>query len=162
MCSLTTVTAFLEECWHVNAIYYLFIINTNTRYLYAYPARHKDANTTRQLIQQFIERESELGHEVRAINGDGDKGFQTLKQSFPNIIFYFQKSKFTYHNKVVDGVIRTLRNALGPNTNRLWDTRHDSVIQQLVQYYNTTYHNGIRMSLIEMHTDIDKEWCYLR
>jgi len=58
--------------------------------------------------------------------------------------------------------MRTLRNALGPNINNLWNTRHDEIIQQLVQYYNTSYHNGIRMSPIEMHTNIDKEWRYMR
>jgi len=47
------------------------------------------------------------------------------------------------------------------NTNHLWNTPHDQIVRQLVQYYNTSCHNGFRMSLIEMHTYIDKEWRHI-
>jgi len=101
---------------HDNAVYYLFIINSNTRHSYACSARSKDSNTTHQLIQQFVEREDGLRNEAHTIKGDGDRGFQTPSQSFPGIRSHFQNSQFTYHNKTVDGVMRTLRNALGRNT----------------------------------------------
>ena len=52
--------------------------------------------------------------------------------------FHASSSKFTYHNKVVDSVMRTLRNALGPERQNYWDGKHDNLIQQLCYYYNNT------------------------
>jgi len=145
------------------AVYYLFIINTNTRYLYVLPTTTKNIEDTARLIRRFIERELDrFGHPVISIKGDGDRGYAALANRFKDVHFFFQKSAFTYHNKIVDGAMRTLRDALGPNTNQLWNTHHDNTIQQLVEYYNTTYHSGIKMTPIEMHTDVDKEWRYIR
>ena len=95
-----------------------------------------------------------------------DTGFKSIVEAFPNINFYFQSSKFTYHNKIVDSVIRTLRNALFnfdvDNPNKYWNGKHDEIIQQLVEYYNHTWHRMIKMTPHEMHVDIDKEWKYIR
>ena len=79
-----------------------------------------------------------------------------------NITTYFQSSPFTFHNKIVDAAIRTLRNALGVHSEEYWDGKHDNIIQQLTHYYNNTYHNAIKMTPYEMHNDIDKEWEYIR
>ena len=75
---------------------------------------------------------------------------------------YFQSSQFTFHNKIVDAAIRTLRNALGVHSEDYWDGNHDHIIQQLTDYYNNTYHNAIKMTPFEMHRDIDLEWKYIR
>ncbi len=145
------------------AVYYLFFVNINTRYLYAFPTPRKTGAETIRLTQIFIKTEDErFGHPVKHIRCDGDRGFNILPQTFPNIKFYMQSSPFTNHNKIVDGVMRTLRNALGPGTGYLWDTTHDDIIQQLIFYYNNTHHRMINMKPIEMHTDIDKEWKYIR
>lgn len=133
------------QAGHENAVYYLFVININTRYLSPLAAKCKDFITTRRLIQQFIEREHMLGHEVYVIEGDGDKEFQAVAQSFSKVRFHIQDSQFTLHNRTVERVMRTLRNASGPNTNHVWNTRQDQTIQQLVQYYNISYHNGIKI-----------------
>ena len=101
-----------------------------------------------------------FNHPVNNIRGDGDKGFEAIKTMFPHINFYFTSSKFTYHNKLIDAAMRTLRNAL--NNDSLWDGHHDDIIQQLVYYYNFTKHRVTKMSPIDMHTDIDKEWEYIR
>ena len=111
----------------------------------------------------MIKEEQELfGNPVRHIRADGDKGFQHLEQFFRNITFYFQSSKFTYHNKIVDAVIRTLRNALGPRSSRYWNGNYDDKIQQLVEFYNETWHSEIKIAPIEMHTDVELEWAYIR
>ncbi|KAI5483445.1 hypothetical protein TVAGG3_0191980 [Trichomonas vaginalis G3] len=58
--------------------------------------------------------------------------------------------------------MRTLRDALGVNGQIYWDGNHDSIIQQLVYYYNNTWHRTINMKPVEMKNDISKEWEYIR
>ena len=142
-------------------ITYLFCLNINTRYLYVIPVNNKSAQETRRAIETLIGKENDnFNHPVNNIRGDGDKGFEAIKTMFPHINFYFTSSKFTYHNKLIDAAMRTLRNAL--NNDSLWDGHHDDIIQQLVYYYNFTKHRVTKMSPIDMHTDIDKEWEYIR
>ena len=142
-------------------ITYLFCLNINTRYLYVIPVNNKSAQETRKALDTLIEKEKQnFNHPVNNIRGDGDKGFGEAMKYFPNINFYFTSSKYTYHNKLVDAVMRTLRNAL--NDDSLWDGYHDDIIQQLVYYYNFTKHRVTGMKPIDMHTDIEKEWEYIR
>ena len=73
-------------------------------------------------------------------------------------------SPFTYHNKIVDAVMRTIRNALGAHSNhKLWNT---TIMDQLVYYYNNTYHNAINQTPTEfmekVMQDIEHEWAYIR
>ncbi|KAI5502235.1 hypothetical protein TVAGG3_0883760 [Trichomonas vaginalis G3] len=58
--------------------------------------------------------------------------------------------------------MRTLRDALEVNGQIYWDGNHDSIIQQLVYYYNNTWHRTINMKPVEMKNDISKEWEYIR
>ena len=144
-----------------STITYLFCLNINTRYLYVIPVNNKSAQETRKAIETLINKERDnFNHPVNNIRGDGDKGFESIKNYFPHINFYFTSSKFTYHNKLIDAVMRTLRNAL--NNDSLWDGHHDDIIQQLVYYYNFTTHRAIKMRPIDLHTNIDKEWEYIR
>ncbi|KAI5504564.1 integrase core domain containing protein family [Trichomonas vaginalis G3] len=137
---------------------YLFAININTRYLYCIPVKGKTEQETRRAIQYLLDHER-----VDNIRSDGDKGFQaTMAHYFPQINFYFSSSPYTFHNKIVDAVMRTLRDALGVNGQIYWDGNHDSIIQQLVYYYNNTWHRTINMKPVEMKNDISKEWGYIR
>jgi hypothetical protein len=161
--------AYYPNSWEIDHIQhsrnntYLFAININTRYLYTIKVRDKTSDSTRLAINKLIEMErTKFNKDVRNIRGDGDKGFQALIRIFPDINFYFQSSKFTYHNKIIDAVIRTMRNALGVNSDKYWDGNHDDVIQQLTNYYNNTYHRVIKMTPFQMHKDIELEWEYIR
>ncbi|KAI5542441.1 integrase core domain containing protein family [Trichomonas vaginalis G3] len=137
---------------------YLFAININTRYLYCIPVKGKTEQETRRAIQYLLDHER-----VDNIRGDGDKGFQAaMAHYFPQINFYFSSSPYTFHNKIVDAVMRTLRDVLGVNGQIYWDGNHDSIIQQLVYYYNNTWHRTINMKPVEMKNDISKEWEYIR
>ncbi|KAI5512051.1 integrase core domain containing protein family [Trichomonas vaginalis G3] len=137
---------------------YLFAININTRYLYCIPVKGKTEQETRRAIQYLLDHER-----VDNIRGDGDKGFQAaMTHYFPQINFFFSSSPYTFHNKIVDAVMRTLRDALGVNGQIYWDGNHDSIIQQLVYYYNNTWHRTINMKPVEMKNDISKEWEYIR
>jgi hypothetical protein len=142
---------------------YLIAINQNTRYVYAIPVSSKSKEPIRNAIDVLVSSERGVfDHPVRAIRGDGEKGFIPLNRYFPDIKFMFKSSKFTFHNKLVDSVMRTLRNGLGNNSSHLWNGRYDKTIQQLVAYYNHTYHRVIKMAPIDMHVDVDLEWKYIR
>ncbi|MFR9543750.1 MAG: hypothetical protein SNH27_17110, partial [Rikenellaceae bacterium] len=75
---------------------------------------------------------------------------------------HIDSSPFTYHNKNIDSVMRTLRDALGPNTQHYWDGKHNDIIFQLVNYYNYSYHRAIKMTPHQMHNDVELEWKYIR
>jgi len=143
---------------------YLFAININTRYLYCIRVLNKSEQETRQAIQYLIDQEQlRFNHPVNNIRGDGDSGFKSAATKyFPNLNFYFSSSPYTFHNKIVDAVMRTLRDALGVNGQIYLNGNYDSIIQQLVYYYNNTWHRMINMKPIEMHTNISKEWEYIR
>ncbi len=149
---------------------YLIFININTRYVYAIPANRYVTNRggvprISRMIGEFLNLERRgFNHPVKNIKADKDTEFKMLPARLKplDINVYLQDSQFSYHNKQVDSIIRTLRNALGPNTNHLWDGLHDEIIQQLVSYYNNTHHNAINTTPLDMHQDIDKEWAYIR
>ncbi len=156
-------------CWEMdhlqydkNTVPYLFLINVNTRYLYVMLVRDKSKLETIQALRHFISEEQSLNHPVKNIKADGDIGFSAVVSHFPDIHFHLNSSPFTYHNKNVDAVMRTLRDALGPRSNHMWNGRNDGVIQQLVGYYNHTWHRTIKMTPHEMHSDLDLEWAYIR
>ncbi len=141
---------------------YLFIININTRFLYVIPLKDGTETSTNIAFQLFTEAEDSLGHSVKNVKMDGSRALGVLQRYYPHIHFYVQTSKYTFHNKTIDSVMRTLRDALGPNSSQMWSGDHDRKIQQLVNYYNDTYHRCIKMTPREMHMDINKEWAYIR
>ena len=72
---------------------------------------------------------------------DGPLEYETDNDNLWNIEkMTFQASKYTYHNKLVDSVIRTLRNAAGLDEKVFLD---DTLREQLVDYYNTTPHSSL-------------------
>ena len=118
---------------------YLLTINSNTRYGNAYPVHSKSlAETIANTKRLISDEKTRFSHTVRAINGDDDRGFNSLARYFPGINFYFFSSSFTFHNKLIDRVIRTLRDAM--DDDELWDGNHNDLIQQLVWYYNHSWH----------------------
>jgi hypothetical protein len=140
---------------------YFVAININTRYLYLIPIKNKSGEEMARALEIIKSRESaDFGKTIDNIRGDGEKGFSILIPLVKST--NFDSSPYTFHNKIVDAVIRTLRNALGVDSNHLWDGRHDDIIQQLVDYYNNTYHRSIKMTPLQMHTNIDLEWRYIR
>ena len=142
---------------------YLIAVNINTRYVYCILVPNKTAQSTKVAIQSLIDNEKkEFGHPVKNIRCDGDLGFVSLAANkFGGINYYISNSKFTFHNKIVDATIRTLRDAL-QDKQHYWNGRHDAQIQQLVKYYNNSWHRGINMKPIEMHKNILLEWRYIR
>ena len=56
-----------------------------------------------------------------------------------NINIYFDGGKFTNHNRMVDVVIKTIRNAIG------YRKLNKEQVQEIVDYYNFTPHRGLRL-----------------
>jgi len=128
-----------------------------------YQLNLKTHNKSDMQSKKLFRREADIfGNDVKNIRGDGERGFQPLQAIFPDINFYWQSSPFTFHNKIIDSAIKTLRNALGVNSGHMWNGNHDKTIQQLVAYYNNTYHRNIGMTPYEMAIDENLEWKYIR
>ena len=128
------------------------------------PTKNKSAENTLGILQSLIDE----GVIIRSLKFDGDKGFNSniLIDFYERygINWYMSESPFTYHNKMVDAVMRTLRNALGPfSDGKLWN---NEVMQQLVTFYNNTYHVSIKQTPAEfmskVYDDVDYEWQYIR
>lgn len=99
---------------------------------------------------------------------DGERGFEQLKNvalrnpAVFGLQVHIDASPFTYHNRNINTVMRTLRAALSPNTQHYWDGKHDDIIQQLVTYYNHSYYRSIKITPYQMHNNEELEWKYLR
>ena len=97
---------------------------------------------------------------VKYIRSDGEKAFAandtiTFWQQH-HVKTYFVGTKFINHNRVVDSVIRTIRNVIG------YRTINDDQLKQIIDYYNNTKHSSIKSTPIEMMEDIDKEFYFIR
>ncbi|KAA6358699.1 MAG: hypothetical protein EZS28_045774, partial [Streblomastix strix] len=118
--------------------HYLFAININTKYLVVIPLILDEKNATfilaalKKLINQVY---------VNNIRDDGETGFKAniIRQFCEDnrISLYFTGSPFTQHNRVVDSVIRTIRNGFRQD---LQGFATPSQMQQMVEIYNKTPH----------------------
>ena len=131
---------------------YFFCINVNTRFLVLFKGQ-ETKEFVRKSLHELIER-----FKVKSVRGDGALCF-TSNASWLNslgINTYFTSDKMTFHNKIVDSVIRTIRNAIG------YRKINDAQLIKIVDYYNNTYHESIGMTPMEMMRDEEKEWEYIR
>ena len=148
----------------INGPYYLFIINANTRLSYMRLTKNKTAEATVNILQMLIDE----GVKIMSHKFDGDAGFNSniLIDFYERygLNWYMSESPFTYHNRMVDAVMRTLRNSLGPfSDGKLWN---NSVMQQLVTFNNNTYHVSIKQTpgefISKVYEDVDNERKYIR
>jgi hypothetical protein len=156
---------------------YLFCINMNSRYLFV---ERIESNASRGLVQclegilfqlhrmyerQFANNDDKwlqelIEHPIRYLKGDGDVLFRSgLTHNFLEqyeIQTCWESSPFTFHNKLVDAVIKTIRNAIG------YRIINDQQLQEIVNYYNNTYHKGIDCTPREMLLNPEYEEQYIR
>jgi hypothetical protein len=146
-------------CWEIDIVFnllitgdqYLFCININTRYLVVYQLATRHAEVIAGVIDNL-----QKNFLVTAIRGDGERGFGGLIQRFPRIKFYLSSSPFTNHNKIVDRVIRTIRDAIG------YRALIPHQLKQIIDYYNNTYHSAIDCTPKEMMDNPEFEHQYIR
>jgi hypothetical protein len=122
--------------------YYLFAININTKYLHVFPSFAKDTRTVIESIGKMLADKVE----IKSIRGDYDKAFVsdflTNLLNVQNIRYFFTPEMHTNRNRVVDHVIRTIRDMfynLGGNTS-LFD---NSLMQKVVHGYNNKIHKAL-------------------
>ena len=139
---------------------YLFCINVNTKFLVVYPTKSKSEFATLDSLKKLIK-----SYPVVDISGDGEYSFTSkmlinfYKRN--NINTYFQSSKFTYHNKVVDAVIKTIRNAFGND----WKSFGNPIkMKEMVDLYNNTPHKAYdnKYSPLQVQNDPEIEGQYIR
>ena len=171
---------------------WLFCVNVNTRYLVVYPipeqaeAVHK---SIKDLMSRFkvtsIRGDGSVSYSNAANLKDSVCSTNNLKRFNPsspehkgkptinlmkmyqreNINIYFDGGKFTNHNRMVDVVIKTIRNAIG------YRKLEPDQVQEIVDYYNFTPHRGLRLmgdngyyyaTPAEVQYDEELEWQYIR
>ncbi|KAA6400808.1 MAG: hypothetical protein EZS28_003670 [Streblomastix strix] len=135
--------------------HYLFAININTKYLVVIPIIVDEKNATYILaaLKKFINQVY-----VNNIRGDGETGFKAniIRQFYEDnkISLYFTGSPYTQHNRVVDSVIRTIRNGFGQE---LIGLATPSQMQQMVEIYNKTPHLAFMNRHNQMRRKQNKE-----
>jgi hypothetical protein len=157
-----------HDAWQIDLVFnlinhgdvFLFCVNMNTRYLMANRLPAKRATFIITVLQKLLDGLNRNGHTIRYITGDGEKGFDSemLRDWYKEnkITTYFNPSKFVYKNKLVDVVIKTIRDAIG--------YRRISIQQlsDIIRYYNNTYHNSLDCTPHEMMDHPEWEDQYIR
>ena len=149
---------------------YLVCINVNTRYLFMFPIKDKTEKSIIKALKQLLSQTK-----VTYIKCDGERGFKSkaITDFFKtnNIKTFISDSKYTYKLKIVDRVIRTIRDAMGLDPYWL---ANENLMSQLVNYYNNTKHVSLKLrdptfnkkwnyyTPSEMQNNIDLEWSYIR
>jgi hypothetical protein len=118
--------------------FYLFVININTKYLVVSSSYTKNAKHVVDVLK-YMKHYFKIEH----VKGDYEKAFvakETYKYLKENHInYYFTIFKYTNSNRVVDRVIRTIRDMvdrLGPSASLL----NENLVQEVVKLYNHTKH----------------------
>ena len=133
---------------NLKQIIYLFVININTRYLYAILLPSKDND---DIIKAFNTILSKTKINNLRFDGESSLNSKQLKKyfDFKNIKTFSSSSKYTNHNRIIDRVIRTIRDGLyklnSLTTERsvdIKDINHfKKTLQQLITIYNNVKHS---------------------
>jgi hypothetical protein len=113
--------------------YYFFAININTKFLIVYPLSNMSKNVISDVLNKLVNE-----NYVSNIRGDGE--FVNFK--IPNVSIYTNSSPFVNHNRVVDRVIRTIRDAIGNND---YDFSNPETLNKIVAIYNKAPHSSLKL-----------------
>ena len=132
-----------------NGNYVLFTaIHINSRFAYASFATNKKASTILRLMKVFVKK-------FNPTQIDGDKGSEFINKFF---ISYLQEEEIGYQffisNSHKLGIInrfhRTLKDKIQKYITASGKTKWTSVIDDIINSYNTTYHRGIEATPTEV------------
>jgi hypothetical protein len=121
--------------------YYLFVININTKYLHDFPSFSKDEKTVIASISELLENNTL----IKSVRGHYDAAFVNGVEVFlsqNNIKYFFSPYKYTNRNRVVDRVIRTIRDMffnIRPHV-FLFDVE---LMQKVVHFSNNSIHRSL-------------------
>ena len=138
---------------------YLFVININTRYLYAVMIPTKENIDIIKALNTITQKTN-----INNIRFDGESSLNSneLKKYFKskNIRTYSSSSKYTNHNRIIDRVIRTIRDGLFKlETTPKDKNTFNKTLQQLITIYNNVQHTSTGYKPSEMTTE--QEYKYI-
>jgi hypothetical protein len=137
---------------------YLVLININTRYLYIFPLKKKDSDSVTEVLMKFI---TEVKEPISSITADGERAFlsnQVLDELHKRgIETNFIKADFLNHIRLVDNVIKTLRNMFNGDVSRMMDNKE---MQKAVKYLNNSINRSTQLTPTEMekYPRLEETW----
>jgi hypothetical protein len=145
---------------------YLILININTKYLII---RALDTKSENEIMKELVNILNS-GIKINNIRGDSEKAFisYNIKNFLKNnhINYYFTSNQHTNRNRVVDRVIRTIRdmfdNIVGIQGNKALLDKNN--LQLLVGKYNNTPHSAFdfKFTPVEVQNNPDVETVFIR
>lgn len=136
----------------------LFLVNINTRYLYIKDMEGKSSNAFANAFDELID----MGVKINSLRFDGEKGLvKLIREGYfedYGINTFYNDSKYTNQNKIVDRVIRTIRDMMGNCKKPKNLKQFYNLLSQLVVIYNNSYHASIGMKPVEMTYEMEYEY----
>jgi len=134
--------------------YILFMIGINTKYVFIFNLETKSQEELKIAIENIMKK---IKTPIKGIKFDGESGLQDLNL---NIETYSNSSPYSNHNRIVDRVIKTFRDALGVDINNDLFNDFDKV-RQLRKFYNNKVNRSTGYTPKEMHNNPALEWEYI-
>jgi hypothetical protein len=137
--------------------YYLIFVNINTKFAQLYPL-YLLQNRTTKFVTDCIEDLRSKGLKIDNLRSDKDAVFRKDLEAFlktKNIHYYATVLRYVNENRVVDRVIKTIRDAIGVDKNIL--IYFPEVGMQVVEYYNDTPHSAYKNKFTPRQVQYDNE-----
>ena len=135
--------------------YILFMIGVNTKYVFIFNLETKSKEELFQAIENIMKK---IKTPIKGIKFDGESGLLAL--DLPKLEKYSNSSPYSNHNRIVDRVIKTFRDALGVDINNDLFNDFDKV-RQLRKFYNNRVNRSTGYTPKEMHNNPALEYEYL-
>jgi len=134
--------------------YILFMIGINTKYVFIFNLETKSQEELLQAIENIMKK---IKTPIKGIKFDGESGLKALNLPIEK---YSNSSPYSNHNRIVDRVIKTFRDALGVDVNNDLFNDFDKV-RQLRKFYNNKVNRSTGYTPKEMHNNPALEWEYI-
>ncbi len=152
-CDLTFYTQFKK----INSGYHILLnfINTNSKMLYCYAMKDKNANTVAENFRKFL---NEAGSQVQLLQCDDgsefkNKIFQSIAKEHKITILYYNKDVAPQAVSIVERMNRTIRDLIADYMAKYNTHKFIDVLPDLVKSYNNAKHSGIAF---EKPTQVDE------
>jgi hypothetical protein len=149
--------------------FFFMAINTNTKFAYAFPIEAKDTASIKGAFKSLM---AATGGKLRDVVSDEEAAVNSKKirkwLDKKHIGIHFIPDKNHTALAVIDRLIRTLRDMNTPtrysketSTHRKYRDFTENRMENLLEIYNTTKHEGTNMTPTEMAADPEAETKYI-